>query len=152
MAGGRGALFIAPLKSRTMQEEKGGYVDYAVQHPVRSRYERLLAALGDVAVLQMKIRKGSGVPGDGRAAYLDAEEAMRDASVIEAEIAAGYFSDEDFRRVYGEAKRETLWVTLPDEAVSFETLSKRQAVVKRVCEENDWFEAEMEMRMSASEF
>jgi hypothetical protein len=134
------------------EKDEDGYSNYAIQHPVRSKYENLLSSLADATASRYGMKQNMGLPGDGRLSFADANDALRDAAVIEAEITAGYFSAEDFARVFPGYEPSTVWVDLPQEKLDFMTLSTRQALIKQICEENDWFEAEDVHRIRADEF
>lgn len=132
------------------QAEQNYTNQYAISHPVKSRYDRLLSALADAAKYEMLISQGLMAPGEGRGARSSSKDALMDASLLEAEIAGGYFKPEDFKAVFPAFDARRIFSQLMGETLSVDLLNARAVLIKKICETNHWFEDEGH-RMTASE-
>jgi hypothetical protein len=122
---------------------------YSIQHPVKSRYDRLVTGLGDLAKFSGLLRHNLGSPGEGIEYRTQMENALLDVSILEAEISC-YFSKQDFLTVFPYFSRETVLQDVVEEEVRLETVGKRRLLIQEICEANHWFE-DQGKRLTAEE-
>ena len=131
---------------------------YAIAHPVRTRYAEMLELQSTIDEFTGYLYNGIGGPGDGRNYVINLETTAIKLNSVQAEIAGGYFKPEDFKAVYPQYTQETLHQSIKMEYLGMgrdkfiDQLNVRATVIKRVCEENNWFEKKEDYRPGAKDY
>lgn len=129
---------------------------YAIAHPVRTRYSRMLDAEGDIMMAKaMASRSG---PGGGIAYFQDEMEATVAMTSIQGQIVGGYFETKDFSSVYPDSTPQELPQYLISELSGLgirhvqPMLFARKVQIKTICEINNWFEELENTRRKAADY